>query len=63
MCVLRPLITYGPPAGLFNRSSNKLFLLLRTTLIDLNINNFAYLESVCYKPRRLVISDSPDETR
>ena len=44
--------------GRFNRSSNKLFLLLRTTLIDLNSKNFAYLESACFNPRRLVISDS-----
>ena len=31
-----------------------LFLLLRTALIDLIIKDFAYLESVCFNPRRLV---------
>jgi len=49
--------------GRFNRSSNKLFLLLRTTLIDLNSKNFASLESACFNSRRLVITDSPDDTR
>ena len=49
--------------GRFNRSSNKLFLLLRTTLIDLNSKNFASLESACFNSHRLVITDSPDNPR
>jgi hypothetical protein len=28
--------------------------LLRTTLIDLNLKSFAYQESLCFNPRRLV---------
>jgi hypothetical protein len=49
-------------SGLYKSSSDKL-LLVRTTIDLPNIKNFAYLESLCFNPRRLLISDSSETSQ